>query len=80
MLTCSSAVLVQAEKCQVAQLTSAMIPQPVTAFALAPPAPDAERCGSANLVVCRTPVCPDYTMKQIYSSRSPMARGLLEGP
>ncbi len=46
------AVLLQAEKCQVAQLTSAMIPQPATAFARAPPAPEAERCGSANLMVC----------------------------
>ena len=56
-------MLLQAENCQVAQLTSAMIPQPATAFARAPPAPETERCGSANLMVCRKAACLAYPLK-----------------
>ncbi len=44
-------LVLQAEKRQVAQLTSAMIPQPATAFVHATPLLEAECCGSANLMV-----------------------------
>ena len=51
--------MLQADKRQVAQLTSAMIPQPMTAYPLALPTSEAERCESASTAVCYRVVCPD---------------------